>query len=227
MRLDPGGLGGAIMKNFNKVRISLLGLLVLFVGFSFLTLQAEAAVRLSKSKVSMVVGASYNLKLEGTKKTAKWKSSQTKVASVNSKGVVKAKKKGTAKITATIGKKNYTCTVTVKEKKTYAIKIKTGDRTLSGKLEDNSATRELIKLFPMKVEMENLFDREMCYQLKKALPTQTLREDSYKVGDIIYWPPERSFVILYKQNGEKFERQQLGTIQKKTKKERAKRRQTN
>ena len=47
-----------------------------------------------------------------------WKSSNTKVASVNSKGVVTAKAKGTAVITAKIGKKKYRCKVKVWQKTT-------------------------------------------------------------------------------------------------------------
>ncbi|MBE6720818.1 MAG: hypothetical protein E7571_09255 [Ruminococcaceae bacterium] len=54
------------------------------------------------------------IKLNGTKRTPAWKSSNTKVATV-SKGVISAKGVGTATITATLNKKNYTCNVTVKE----------------------------------------------------------------------------------------------------------------
>lgn len=47
-------------------------------------------------------------------KTIKWNSSKKAVAAVTSKGKVTAKKAGTAKITATVNKKSYSCTVTVK-----------------------------------------------------------------------------------------------------------------
>lgn len=43
-----------------------------------------------------------------------YRSSNKKVATVSSKGVVTAKKKGTAKITVRSGKKSYTVKVTVK-----------------------------------------------------------------------------------------------------------------
>lgn len=39
-----------------------------------------------------------------------------------------------------------------------------------------------------------------------------MRSDGYEVGDLAYWPPRHSFVILYEQNGEQFERQHLGHI---------------
>ena len=49
----------------------------------------------------------------GTKKKIKWKSSRPSVASVNQKGKVYAKKKGTATITASVGKKKLKCKVKV------------------------------------------------------------------------------------------------------------------
>lgn len=73
--------------------------------------------RLNKKKVTLYVGKSVRLKVKGTKKKAKWKSSNKKVAVVSSKGKVSAKKKGTARITAKVGKKKLVCRVTVKNKK--------------------------------------------------------------------------------------------------------------
>lgn len=54
-----------------------------------------------------------------------------------------------------------------------------------------------------------LFVRGRNFALTEA---GMLRSDNYEVGDIAYWPPRHSFVILYKQNGERFERQHLGRI---------------
>ena len=80
-------------------------------------------VKLNKTKANLNVGKSLTLKttLSPKKPSNKgiiWKSSNTKVATVTSKGVVKAKKDGTVKITATAkdgsGKKA-TCKVTVKK----------------------------------------------------------------------------------------------------------------
>jgi len=93
------------------------------------------------------------------------------------------------------------------------IKITVGDNVLYANLEDNAATRALIKKLPMTLPMENLYSREMCYRYGQGgLPTDRLRSDHYEVGDIAYWPPRGSLVILYKQNGEEFERQQIGHI---------------
>jgi hypothetical protein len=75
---------------------------------------AEAAtVKISETKVTLLVGTSTTLKVTGTKSKVTWKTSNKAVASVTAKGAVKALSVGTAKITATVNKKNYTCTVTV------------------------------------------------------------------------------------------------------------------
>ncbi|WP_182439450.1 Ig-like domain-containing protein [Clostridium sp. OM05-9] len=80
-------------------------------------------VKLNKTKSTMTIGKKQTLKATVTPKKASskavvWKSSNKKVATVTSKGVVKAKKAGTATITATAkdgsGKKA-TCKVTVKK----------------------------------------------------------------------------------------------------------------
>lgn len=54
------------------------------------------------------------LTLKNASGTIKWKSSNTKVATVSSKGVVKGISKGTAVVTATCGGVKYTCKITVK-----------------------------------------------------------------------------------------------------------------
>lgn len=65
---------------------------------------AKAKVKLNKKKLVLTVGKKAKLKVKGTKKKVKWSSSKKKIATVTKKGVVKAKKKGTAKIVAKIGK---------------------------------------------------------------------------------------------------------------------------
>ena len=92
------------------------------------------------------------------------------------------------------------------------VKISVGSHELIAKLENNTTTRALIEKLPITLPMMNLYGREMCYRFDDALPTDNLRSDRYEVGDIVYWPPGHSFVILYKQNGEQFSRQHLGHI---------------
>ena len=78
--------------------------------------EAASKVKLNKTKVTLAVGESTTLKMNGTSKKVTWSTSNKKVATV-SKGKVTAKKKGTANITAKIGNKKYTCKVTVEAPK--------------------------------------------------------------------------------------------------------------
>jgi hypothetical protein len=83
-----------------------------------LPMSAYAAVKINKKTATIQVGKTVSLKISGAKKGTKisWASNKKAVATVSSKGVVKGVKAGTAKITAKVGKKKYSCTVTVKEK---------------------------------------------------------------------------------------------------------------
>ena len=100
------------MKRFKKLSMMLLVCLLLSV--IAMPVSANAA-KLNKKNVSLNVGKTYTLKATGIKGAVTWSSSNKKVATVSSKGVVKAKKKGTAVITAKYGKKKLTCKVTVKQ----------------------------------------------------------------------------------------------------------------
>ena len=93
------------------------------------------------------------------------------------------------------------------------VKITVGGTGLIATMEDNATTQAIIKQMPMTLPMMDLYGREMCYRYGAyALPTDELRSDGYEVGDLAYWAPGGSLVILYKQNGEEFERQHLGHI---------------
>jgi len=99
------------------------------------------------------------------------------------------------------------------EGKKIKINITAKGVTMTALLDDNPAARTLVKKFPMTVNMQDLYDREMCFRMGKgALPKSEERSDRYEVGDIIYWPPMGSLVILYAQNREEFDRIHLGHI---------------
>lgn len=92
----------------------------------------------------------------------------------------------------------------------YRIKVTVKGIELYANLLDNATTRELIEMLPLTLPMMDLYDREMCYRFEEALSTDNLQSNAYQVGEIAYWAPGHSFVILYEQNGERFERQTLG-----------------
>lgn len=67
-------------------------------------------------KKKMVVGQKFTLKLNGIDGKKRWVSSNSSVASVSSKGVVTALKKGYATITGMANNKKYTCKITVSKR---------------------------------------------------------------------------------------------------------------
>jgi len=69
---------------------------------------------LNKTKITVDAGKTYTLVMKGKTKTVKWSSSNKKIATVSSKGVVTGKAEGTATITAKMGTHKKTCKVTVK-----------------------------------------------------------------------------------------------------------------
>ena len=95
---------------------------------------------LSKKKLTMSVGESKTLKVKNTKKKVKWSSGKKSVASVSKKGRVKAKKKGTAVITAKVAKTKLKCRVTVKAK---ASKKNTAKNTKPSNPSNNTPNQNL------------------------------------------------------------------------------------
>jgi hypothetical protein len=95
---------------------------------------------------------------------------------------------------------------------TMKVKITADNTTLMATLLDNATSRAFFAKLPLTVKMDDLYSREKCYHFPEALPTDNVRTTGYEVGEIIYWPPRHSFVIMYVQNGERFSMQKVGHI---------------
>lgn len=96
-----------------------------FLLISFLcsfSVQAKSNVRLNMTDIVIAKRDSCNLKMVGSKGNVIWKSSNKKIVTV-SKGSVKAKKCGTAYITAKVSGKKYRCKVSVKTSKKLNSKL--------------------------------------------------------------------------------------------------------
>jgi uncharacterized protein YjdB len=98
-------------------------LICLLMGLLAMPMQASAKAKLNKTSITLLKGATRQLKMKGTTKSVKWSSSKSSVARVDATGLVTARKKGKAVITAKVGSKKYTCKVTVKQPVT-SIKLK-------------------------------------------------------------------------------------------------------
>lgn len=86
---------------------------------------AAAKVKLNKTSISLKKGKSGTLTLKNNKAKVKWSSSNKKIATVSSKGKVKAKKYGIATVTAKAGGKKYQCQIYVYKKAYTVVKGKT------------------------------------------------------------------------------------------------------
>lgn len=108
-----------IRRNIMKI---LFALMLMILSCSMLT-EAKAKPRLTAKKKNMAVGYTYQLKLKGVSAKAKikWKTSKKSLISITKKRrnkvTLKAKKKGTAIVTAIYKKKKYRCKITLKAKK--------------------------------------------------------------------------------------------------------------
>ena len=121
---------------------------VLPESFSGVVTAQAAKAKLSKSKASIYNGKTLKLKVKNNRKKVIWSSSDPTVATVSQKGKVKAKKPGVAVITAQVGQKSYTCTVTVKPA------LKASDTKLTIKKDDKKKVT-LTWYLTGKVTMEN------------------------------------------------------------------------
>ncbi len=107
------------MNKVNRYYTMVFLLLVMVFAGALGTSASAAAPKLSAKKITLEPGKRTTLKVKHVKGKIKWKikwsSSNKKVAVVNKKGRITARKKGTAVIVAQIGKKKLKCRVTVKE----------------------------------------------------------------------------------------------------------------
>lgn len=88
-------------------------LLCLLFGEVFQSYVVQAAPVMTVENLYLMPGGSQKLELIGTISKISWSSSKKSVATVSSKGVVKAKKAGEVVITAKAGANRYYCKVTV------------------------------------------------------------------------------------------------------------------
>lgn len=90
-------------KKISKVVTFMLMLCLMFTLIPSTTY--ASTLRMKNTNPEVYVGKTIKLKLLGTSKKAKWVSGNTSIATVNSKGLVKAKKPGYVTIRATVGNK--------------------------------------------------------------------------------------------------------------------------
>lgn len=99
------------------------------INFGFIKVEASTTqanksnIKLNKTSIILIRGKAFTLKVQGTKKAVKLSTSNSKIATVNKKGVVTGKNKGVAVITAKVAGKKLKCKVTVETPKISATKL--------------------------------------------------------------------------------------------------------
>lgn len=97
-----------------KIRIASICSFILLLAFATNAYAKKPSFSLSKKKATLYVGDELKLSVVGVgRSSVSWSSSNKRVASVKN-GVVRAKRKGTAKITAKVGKRKRVCKIKVK-----------------------------------------------------------------------------------------------------------------
>lgn len=106
------------MAKHTTRKLLLMAFAALMLAVSLPTVQAASKPRLNKTRVAVYVGRTMTVKVQGASGAVKWKSGNRKIATVKKTGgksaKVTARRAGKTVITAKIGKKSVTCSVTVK-----------------------------------------------------------------------------------------------------------------
>ncbi len=134
-------------------------------------LPSVSGISINKSKATLVAGKTVTLKATAApanayNKTVTWKSSNSKIASVNSNGKVTAKSGGKVTITATAGGKSVSCTVIVKPAKVKKLKVTAKNGKLTVKFTKGKGST---------------FSRVVIYRNNKKWKTVKVTGKSYKV----------------------------------------------
>ncbi len=125
------------MKEHKKMRSGVLGGLLLAAVLCFPIQTQAATLKLNHKSLTMYTGDAKTLKATTSLKgKITWKSSNKKVASVSNKGRVKAKKAGTAVITAKIKANKVKCKITVKKSAGLKETAKKNAKTYSKQIKD-------------------------------------------------------------------------------------------
>ena len=126
---------------------------------------AASSKGINHKKVTLEPGDTVKLKINGKSK-ANWRSSNKKVATVSSKGLVRAKKKGTAKISAKVKGKTWTCKVTVKKTINGVITINSEAEKENTAVLDSSTsgmTSQEAKVYKAMIALKNKYPEGMTW----------------------------------------------------------------
>lgn len=137
-------------KKFPQNILSLLcSLILIMITISRPSSVHATTIKLNKTTATIQVGKKTTLSVKGTSKKVTWSSKNRAIASINTKGVVTGKKKGTTYISAKVAGKTLRCKIIVKPKTSISsstmiindISLKLGDSIVTLKEKFGEPTR--------------------------------------------------------------------------------------
>lgn len=156
------------MKQYKNKKAMALLMAAVLAGSTLYSGVADAAsaIKLNKKTAKIAVGKSVTLKVRGTKKKVKWKSSKKSVATVSAKGKVTGKKAGKAVVTAKVKGKTLKCKVTVTKKQAAKKTAKTAGK--KNTTSDISLQKKVISIVNKNRKKKGLEALTMDEKLMKA-----------------------------------------------------------
>lgn len=199
-----------------KSRLFFLFLVIVLLVYPVKQSYAVEKVALSNTKLTMIEGTSKQLKLKNNKKKVVWSvlSGKNYIALQDKSrtGVrIAAKKKGTAKVQATIGKKKYVCTIAVKSPEVKKLKLTVNGQEFFANLYENATTKELVKALPMTITMKELNGNEKYYYLPSKLPVNATVPSNINTGDIMLYGND-CLVFFYKSFNTSYRYTSIGKV---------------
>ena len=123
----------AVVSSKGKVTAKKAGMAIIIASVGNQKKRCKIRVespKLSFNKIAMTVGENKVLKLKGCRHSVKWSSDDSDIVSVK-KGKLTAKDVGTAKISARVHGKKYTCKIVVKKPDVMSVSLETSNITLN------------------------------------------------------------------------------------------------
>ena len=192
-------------------------LLILFCSTNLV--YAGGSVKLSNNKITISEGTSKKLSLENNKQKVRWSvssgKSNIKLQNKNTKGVkIVAVKAGKSKVTATVGKKKYTCVVTIKKSMNQdekMVEVVVGKRTFQAELANTEAAKKLADSLPMTISANELNGNEKYAYMTQNFPTDDNISGQIKAGDMMLFG-DNCLVFFYKDFKTSYSYTRIGKI---------------
>lgn len=207
-----------------RIRILAAGLAVLMVMslFAGTSVMAAAKVCLSQTKVTIGVGENTTVKVKnaGKRVSCRILSGKKRVSiKIGKKSVtITGKKAGKAKLQIRTRNKKLTCWITVKKSRDSStaadakIIVKSDKYSVTYKLNNSQAAKELYAQLPLTLKVENYSDNEKIFYPPKKLKTGGTPKSEGQKGSLSYYAPWGDVVMFYEEAGSASELYELGTV---------------